>query len=173
MKQILFILVACLALASCSTPCKYCKPVVVYNDECCDEPEVKTVIQTVHDTIIVEKIVEPAQPAIEDLPSAAVFFSIAKSDISAEEDATIRQLIKDVNGRSVYYLVVGYADKGTGNPTINKKYAADRAERVAKALNEKYGVAMSDIKTDSKGDTVQPYTQNDKNRVAIITVEKK
>lgn len=131
-----------------------------------------TVKEYVHDTVYVEVPVEK-QPAIEDLPSASVFFSIAKSDISPEEDATIRQLIKDVNGRSVYYLVVGYADKGTGNPTINKKYAADRAARVAKALNEKYGVPESDIKTDSKGDTVQPFAQNDKNRVAIITVEKK
>ena len=173
MKQILFILVACFALASCSTPCKYCKPVVVYNDECCDEPEVKTVIQTVHDTVIVEKIVEPAQPAIEDLPSTAVFFSLAKSDISVEEDANIRQLIKDVNGRAVYYVVTGYADKGTGNPKINEGYSKARAERVAAALNEKYGVAKDDIKVDWKGDTVQPFAENNKNRVAIIAVEKK
>ncbi len=173
MKQFLFILIACLALASCSTPCKYCKPVVVYNDECCEEEEVAPQIITVHDTVIVEKIVEPAQPAIEDLPSAAVFFSIAKSDISAEEDATIRQLIKDVNGRAVYYIVTGYADKGTGNPKINVGYSKARAERVAAALNEKYGVAQSDIKVDWKGDTVQPYAENNKNRVAIIAVEKK
>ena len=151
--------------------CKNCTPLEVINDEvCCDQPEPEVI--TVHDTVIVEKIVQ-AEPAIESLPSASVFFSRAKSDISADEDAVIRQLIKDVNNRPVYYIVVGYADKKTGNPTINMKYAKDRAERVAAALNEKYGVAKADIKTEWKGDTVQPFAENDRNRVAIITVEKK
>lgn len=151
--------------------CSNCQPLEVINEDLCCQPEPEVI--TVHDTVIVEKIVEAPQPAIESLPSANVFFSRAKSDISADEDAVIRQLIKDVNNRPVYFIVVGYADKKTGNPTINMKYAKDRAERVAAALNEKYGVDKADIKTEWKGDTVQPFAENDRNRVAIITVEKK
>ena len=151
--------------------CSNCQPLEVINEDLCCQPEPEVI--TVHDTVIVEKIVEAPQPAIESLPSANVFFSRAKSDISADEDAVIRQLIHDVNNRPVYYIVVGYADKKTGNPTINMKYAKDRAERVAASLNEKYGIDKADIKTEWKGDTVQPFAENDKNRVAIITVEKK
>lgn len=135
------------------------------------EPEKVIVREVVHDTVFVE--VTPPETAIEALPRANVFFSLAKSDVSADESASIRRLINEVNGRNVYYLVIGYADKGTGNAAINKKYAQQRAEKVASILNSAYGIAKEDIKVDSKGDTEQPFAENDMNRVAIITVEKK
>ena len=67
--------------------------------------------------------------------------------------------------------IVGYADKGTGNPTINKKYAANRANQFKDDLVKRYGVDPSIITTDSKGDTVQPFAENDKNRCVIIDAE--
>ena len=36
--------------------------------------------------------------------------------------------------------IKGYADKGTGNPYVNRKYAKQRAENVKKALINKYGI---------------------------------
>jgi hypothetical protein len=62
--------------------------------------------------------------------------------------------------------VTGYADAGTGNPRINMFYSKGRAENVAKALTDA-GIDAARITVDAKGDTVQPYSENDKNRVSI------
>ena len=64
--------------------------------------------------------------------------------------------------------VVGYADKGTGNPKINQMYAERRAKECKDTLVKKYGCDASRIDIDSKGDTVQPFSENDKNRCVII-----
>lgn len=64
--------------------------------------------------------------------------------------------------------VTGYADKGTGTAAINKKYAAKRAATVKDVLVKDYGIDESRIIVDSKGDTVQPFEDNDKNRCVII-----
>ncbi|MCM1108452.1 MAG: OmpA family protein [Clostridium sp.] len=65
--------------------------------------------------------------------------------------------------------ITGYADKGTGNARLNLKYSRQRAEKVTAALKEK-GIDASIITTEWKGDTVQPFAENDKNRVAIAIV---
>ena len=66
--------------------------------------------------------------------------------------------------------VVGYADKGTGYPQVNMKYSKLRAEKAVKAMKAA-GIDGSLISMDYKGDTVQPFAENDKNRVVIITAE--
>lgn len=63
--------------------------------------------------------------------------------------------------------VEGYADKGTGSAAVNQRYAQQRANNVAKALQTQ-GVPESRIKVVSYGDTVQPFAENDKNRCVII-----
>ena len=50
-------------------------------------------------------------------------------------------------------------------------YARKRAEAVSKILTTKYGIKKNRITVDSKGDTVQPYEENDKNRVTICIAE--
>mgnify|MGYP002521694645 CR=1 FL=1 len=67
--------------------------------------------------------------------------------------------------------VTGYADKGTGNPRINVTYAKRRADQFTKDLIERHGCNAANIITDSKGDTVQPFAENDKNRCVIIEGE--
>ncbi len=67
-------------------------------------------------------------------------------------------------------LIRGYADKGTGNPRVNVGYAKARAEKVAKALQEK-GVAADRMTVESFGDTVQPFAENDENRCVIVVGE--
>jgi outer membrane protein OmpA-like peptidoglycan-associated protein len=62
--------------------------------------------------------------------------------------------------------VTGYADAGTGNARINMKYSQNRADAVVKALTEG-GISSDRITSEAKGDTVQPFTENDMNRVAI------
>ena len=67
--------------------------------------------------------------------------------------------------------ITGYADKGTGTPALNVKYAKERAEQYKKELVDQYGADASRIVTDSKGDTVQPFDDNDKNRCVIVDGE--
>ena len=63
--------------------------------------------------------------------------------------------------------VVGYADRGTGNARVNARYAEKRAAAVKDAL-VRLGADASRITVASKGDTVQPFADNDRNRVSII-----
>ena len=65
--------------------------------------------------------------------------------------------------------VTAYADKATGTPELNMQYSKERAEKVVAALG-KAGVSRSVITSEYKGDTVQPFAENDKNRVAIVKV---
>ena len=68
-------------------------------------------------------------------------------------------------------IVTGYADAGTGNDKINDRLAAQRADAVVKALKTTYGIPESRISYDSKGARVQPFSENDKNRVSICIAE--
>ena len=63
--------------------------------------------------------------------------------------------------------VSGYADKGTGNAKLNMMYSQRRTDKVVDMLKKK-GVPESQIKAASYGDTVQPYSENDKNRCVIL-----
>jgi len=65
--------------------------------------------------------------------------------------------------------VTAYADKATGTSELNMQYSKERAEKVVAAL-VKAGVSRSVITSEYKGDTVQPFAENDKNRVAIVKV---
>ena len=67
--------------------------------------------------------------------------------------------------------ITGYADKGTGSAKINEKLAKKRSEIVAELLKNKFGIASDRITVESKGDTVQPFEQNDLNRVSICVAE--
>ena len=67
--------------------------------------------------------------------------------------------------------ITAYADKGTGNPKVNKMYSERRAKVVYDLLTTKYGISPSRISTQAKGDTEQPYAENDKNRVSICIAE--
>ena len=87
-------------------------------------------------------------------------------------DANKKEIIKKVaewckKNPDKVVTIDGYADRGTGNPQINKEYAQQRAEKVAKALQQE-GIPASQLKVDSHGDTIQPFPENDKNRCVII-----
>ena len=100
------------------------------------------------------------------------FYNIRVVNFDAEDDAKLQELVKYVNQDQVKMIYIkGYADKGTGNPYVNRKYAKQRADNVKKALVNKYGISSKMIECLSYGDTVQPYPENDKNRCATIFVE--
>ena len=68
--------------------------------------------------------------------------------------------------------IVGYADVKTGVPVYNLYIAQRRADYVKKMLVKGYKIKEDRIITESKGDTVQPYeNENDWNRVVFVTFE--
>ena len=118
---------------------------------------------------------KPATPAVVEPKNVTrnIFFSLRSTDVSATELPKVAEIatwLKDHPTAKV--VVTGYADKGTGTAPVNARYAKMRAESVTKLLTKKYGIAASRITTDSKGDTVQPFpNDNDKNRVTIMIAE--
>ncbi len=124
---------------------------------------------------VVEPEPEPAPaPVVEKIEPIRrdVFFLINKYDIRESE----AQKVKDIADYLAKYpeskvVVTGYADAGTGNDKINDRLAAQRADAVVKCLKEQYGIAESRISYDSKGARVQPFSENDMNRVSICIAE--
>ena len=96
-----------------------------------------------------------------------VFFTIGKFNISDAENRKIDEIVDYMKANpSARVVVTGYADKGTGSVAINRRIAAQRADAVTKILLNK-GISKSRIATDSKGSDVQPFDNNDDNRVTI------
>lgn len=98
-----------------------------------------------------------------------VFFRINSNIVSDAQDAKIKEVVDYLNKYPEAKVVVtGYADAGTGNDIINDRLSAKRAATVAKILKEKYGIVESRILEESKGARVQPFADNDMNRVSIL-----
>ena len=122
---------------------------------------------------IVEKIVEVPAPApvIEPI-RRDVFFLINKYNIRESEEQKVKDIVDYMRqNQTAKVMVTGYADAGTGNDRINDRLAAQRADAVVKMLTEKYGIAADRISYDSKGARVQPFADNDSNRVSICIAE--
>ena len=131
------------------------------------EPEIRYVEK------VVEKIVEvPAQcPEVEPL-RRDIFFLINKTEIRPEEAQKVKDIADYMNAHpTAKVMVTGYADAGTGNNKINDRLAAGRADEVVKTLKTQYGIAESRISYDSKGSRVQPFDENDMNRVSVCIAE--
>ena len=133
------------------------------------EPEIRYVDK------IVEKIVEvpgPAIPAAIEPLRRDIFFEINKTIIRDSEKQKVQDIADYMNAHPTSkVMITGYADAGTGNNRINDRLAKGRAQVVVKALKEQYGIAESRISWDSKGSRVQPFAENDLNRVSICIAE--
>ena len=132
------------------------------------EPEPQPVVQTAPvPAPAAAAVVETVEPLRRD-----IFFPINVTAIQPSE----AQKVKDIADYLQKYpnakvVVTGYADAGTGNDRINDRLAAGRADTVVKALMNQYGIAQSRISYDSKGSRVQPFAENDMNRVSICIAE--
>ena len=101
-----------------------------------------------------------------------VFFVINSNKIASNEESKIKEVVDFLNANpDAKVVVTGYADAGTGNDRINDRISAKRAAAVVKVLKEKYGIEESRITEDSKGARVQPFSENDKNRVSIMVAK--
>lgn len=113
---------------------------------------------------VVEKKVEPFR--------RDVFFLINSAKIRNSEAGKIQEMVDFLNANAGKKVsVTGYADAGTGNNRINDRLARLRAQIVVKTLKEKYNIPADRIISDSKGSRVQPFAENNKNRVTICIAE--
>lgn len=125
-----------------------------------EKPVEKVVEKIVYRDRIVEKKVEPLRREI--------FFTIRATQIVKEEMAKVEEIANYLKANpNAKVVITGHADKGTGNTTINKNLSEKRAKIVADTLVKKYGIAESRISYEAKGDTEQPFAENEKNRVSI------
>jgi len=133
------------------------------------EPEVRYVEK------VVEKIVEvPAKVEVKPVEKIRrdIFFTINSFKVRDTEQDKIKDIADYLQAHpNAKVEVTGYADAGTGNNRINDRLAKQRADVVVKALTNQYNIAADRISYDSKGSRVQPFAENDLNRVTICIAE--
>jgi OOP family OmpA-OmpF porin len=116
------------------------------------------------------------KPVVKPAPAKMtqnIFFKIGRSAITEANRTKIDEIAQWAKDHpTANFAVTGYADKGTGTAKINKAISERRAAAVKDALVKK-GVAASRISTAALGDTVQPFANNDDNRVVITIGEEK
>ncbi len=123
-------------------------------------------VPSVKETNAVE-VFEAAEPMRRD-----IFFTISSTKISVAEKTKVAEIAKYLKENpETSITITGYADKGTGNASINKRLSEKRAQVVVDALVKEYGIAASRIKSDAKGDTVQPFEEPILNRVSVCIAE--
>ena len=113
-----------------------------------------------------------AERLAAEMRQVNTFFTINSAVISDEEAAKLIRYIDWLKANpSVNLSIAGHADKGTGNKRINQKLSDQRAAAVKDFLTER-GIAESRIVSIvGNGDLIQPFAENDLNRVVISTVE--
>ena len=135
--------------------------------------------QTIVEKIVekpVEKIVEKVVYKDKEVPAREtirrdIFFDIRGSIISDTEMSKVDDIVAYLKKYpTAKVTVTSYADKGTGNAKLNKMYSERRAKTTTDILIKK-GIDPSRISTSAKGDTEQPFQENDKNRVSICIAE--
>ena len=146
-----------------------------------DEPRYITKMVEVVDSVDAEEPItimvkekRPVEKMEKTKVEKVIFFEICQSDANKAQgtEAAIKETAELMKSSpDAVISVVGYADKGTGNARLNKMYAKRRADDVTARLVKDHGLDATRIKTDSKGDTVQPFAENDKNRCVIVTGE--
>ena len=133
------------------------------------EPEVRYVEK------VVEKIVEvPAKVEVKPIEKIRrdIFFTINSFKVRDTEQEKIKDIADYMQAHpNAKVEVTGYADAGTGNNRINDRLAKQRADVVVKALMNQYNISADRITFDSKGSRVQPFAENDLNRVTICIAE--
>ncbi|MEH2915841.1 OmpA family protein [Segatella copri] len=121
---------------------------------------------------VIEKQVVPAPVETKKEVAAKefrldIFFTIGNSVIAKSQASKITEIVNYMKENpDAKITLTGYADKGTGSDAINDKVAARRAQTVYNALAAK-GVAKSRMIKKSAGSRVQPYSENEMNRVTI------
>lgn len=103
--------------------------------------------------------------------SINVFFGFDSAVISKAEAVKVEKLAQWLIDNPDFDVdLVGYADKGTGTAAVNMRVSERRVNAVKNMLI-KLGVPVERMTSTYVGDTVQPFSENRKNRVIICTVK--
>lgn len=133
------------------------------------EPE-PVVVEQPKPAPVVEKP-QPKKEVVVEPMKQNIFFALNSAKIQNDQQAKIASLVDYLEKNpAAKVTVTGYADKNTGNATINSKLSEKRANNVAAELKAK-GIAANRIVVDYKGDTVQPFNTPEENRVSICIAE--
>lgn len=110
---------------------------------------------------------ETKQEAVDENFRRDIFFPIGNSNIAKSQTTKIAEIVTFMKENpDAKITLTGYADKGTGSAAFNDKIAARRAQTVYNTLAAK-GVAKNRMIKKSEGSRVQPFEENDMNRVTI------
>lgn len=113
---------------------------------------------------------EPKPVKVEAL-TENIFFIINSSKIKEAELGKVNSIVDYLNKYpNAKVTITGYADAQTGTAAYNKTISQKRANAVAEALKAK-GITENRINVDYKGDTVQPFSTAEENRVSICIAE--
>ena len=106
------------------------------------------------------------QAAVELTP---VFFTIDSSVVRDNQMVNVASAAEYlISHPDAKIELRSYADIKTGNPKYNQALSERRSAAVAKVLVDKFGIAKNRITQKAFGDKVQPYADNDQNRVTLF-----
>lgn len=110
-----------------------------------------------------------AKAAAGDVPSTMqVFFNIGSAVVTPRDMVNIENIANVIKSTpDKKYTVTGYADSATGSAKRNQALSKMRAEAVAKALTDKFGVKSSQISIDYKGG-IKKHNDSSLDRAAVI-----
>ena len=101
---------------------------------------------------------------------STVRFTINSAKIMPTEEVNIYNMAEWLKANpNEKVMVVGYADKDTGTAEYNLQLSEKRANAVADALINNYGIDANRLTVKYDGSDVQPYSTNDWNRIVIFT----
>lgn len=132
--------------------------------------ELQQVIETKTDTVFLKPDCPPAK-VVKGIKSH-VAFGVGRTNISESQIMNVLAIADYMKQFPESKAVVtGFADNGTGSHELNLRLARQRAEAVAKMLQDTYGIEGSRLTIESMKDKEQPFQTNDWNRVVIIIAD--
>ena len=129
---------------------------------------VKPVVETKKE----KKVETQPKPKKQEVKKVNIFFELNNTEIKKSEISKLNNIAEWLKANPEAKVeFMGYADAETGTSSYNQRISKKRAEIVVNYLVEKAGISKNRIKYSAKGDTVQPFGENDKNRVVIGIVK--
>jgi len=121
--------------------------------------------------IICPPVIQCPDPVKEQVLLTPVFFTLDSYVVRDNQLISIGKAAQYlINRPGIKIQIAAYADKNTGNPAHNMKLSQNRANAVANVLVDKFGIERRRLEITYYGDKVQPFDENDWNRVAIFIV---
>lgn len=113
---------------------------------------------------------EPVKAEAKAPLMTTVRFTINSDVITPEEEVNVYNMAQWLKANPNEKVVVcGYADRDTGTAEYNMALSERRANAVADALVNTYGISRDRLKVQYDGSDVQPYDVNNWNRIVIFT----